>query len=329
MPVPPFASSLRFPAQRVRSKFLSMSSTLKWACMKTSIGTGASTCCGHCGHRPPPPSLGTGGVASGMQGASEADEVFFFFVRHQFLSSSLNNELAIAPRTITSCSQAESTRVTVQSLSRFVSGVHGLGTLAWLLRFLGGFYLKSFRVLCWVLAGFFLEKATLRFLAEQPDLRVSSRIRRATLSAACSKAGPWQCYGAPGNLQQNFLRCLDQSMVQHLVDLKKAIKHLKETADIGIVFRPILPAEVASGNVADRSLPEKSEVRSRGGYLVFLTTQGLATGQSSPIHLMAGRSGNIKRVCAGSHSAEAYSVTGSGAACESVQHAHLEMTDKF
>ena len=37
--------------------------------------TGASTCCGHCGHRPAPPSFGTGSVASVMQGASEADEV--------------------------------------------------------------------------------------------------------------------------------------------------------------------------------------------------------------------------------------------------------------
>ena len=79
--------------------------------------------------------------------------------------------------------------------------------------------------------------------------------------------------------------------------------------------------------LTDGSLPEKGEIHSHGGYLVFVTTRGLAAGQRCPIHLLAGRSGINERVCAGSLSSEAYSMVGSGAACEWVQHAYLEMAD--
>ena len=50
--------------------------------------------------------------------------------------------------------------------------------------------------------------------------------------------------GVPGNvvlkqraLQQSFLGWLKLTE-QDLVDLQKTIKHLKETADVGVVFRP-------------------------------------------------------------------------------------------
>ena len=58
-------------------------------------------------------------------------------------------------------------------------------------------------------------------------------------------------------------------------------------------------SEVVFGHVTDGSLPGK------GGYLVFVTTRRLAPEQRSPVHLLAGRSGKIERVCAGSLSAEA------------------------
>ena len=71
------------------------------------------------------------------------------------------------------------------------------------------------------------------------------------------------------------------------------------------------PTEVVFGHVACGSLQEKGEVHRHGGFLVFVTTCGLAVGQRSPVHLLAGRSGNLERIFAGSLSVEAYFMVGS------------------
>ena len=92
-----------------------------------------------------------------------------------------------------------------------------------------------------------------------------------------------------------------------------------------IVYLPIHPAEAVFGHAADGSLPEKGEIHSQAGFLVFITTTDLAEGKEAKLNLIAGRSGKIDRIVAGSLSAEACGMVGSCAACEWVQHAYFEM----
>ena len=104
-----------------------------------------------------------------------------------------------------------------------------------------------------------------------------------------------------------------KTTVQDLVDVQKTV------TDVGKVFRPVHLAEVVFGHVADHSYLKVRFLVT----VVFVTTRGLANGQRSPVHLLAGRSGKIERVCARSLSAEAHSMVGSSAACECAFHSDV------
>ena len=100
----------------------------------------------------------------------------------------------------------------------------------------------------------------------------------------CARECRLESLGTAAKLSQVF----GNSTVKDVVGLQKATMHLKETADVGIVFRPIHLADVVFGHVADGSLPVKGELHNHGGCFVFVTTRGLAVGQRSPVHLLAG-----------------------------------------
>ena len=84
-----------------------------------------------------------------------------------------------------------------------------------------------------------------------------------------------------------------KTTVQDLVGVQKTVKHLKVTTDVGKLFRPVHLAQVVFGHVADHSYLKVRFLVT----VVFVTTRGLANGQCSPVHLLAGRSGKIERVC--------------------------------
>ena len=101
----------------------------------------------------------------------------------------------------------------------------------------------------------------------------------------CARECRFETLGTAAKLSQVF----EKSTVLDLLDLQKTIKHLKETADAGVVCRPIQKAEMVFGHVADGSLFEKCEIHSHCGYLVFATWFGSWAALSNPsvwrIHL--------------------------------------------
>ena len=73
--------------------------------------------------------------------------------------------------------------------------------------------------------------------------------------------------------------------MQTIVAATKIAKHMKENKALGLIFKPIDPAEAVGGVSCDGSLPEKGEINSTGGLLVFLTTKNFKPGEEAPVNL--------------------------------------------
>ena len=80
--------------------------------------------------------------------------------------------------------------------------------------------------------------------------------------------------------------------MQTIIDANKTAKHMKELKSLGLIFLPIDPQGAVGGVGCDGGLPEKGEVTSTGGLLVFITTRALKLGADAPANSIAGRCGN-------------------------------------
>ena len=76
----------------------------------------------------------------------------------------------------------------------------------------------------------------------------------------CARECCLEAWSTAATLSQVFRK----STVQDVVQLQKTIEHLKETADVGTVFRPVHRADVVFGQFADGPLPQKGEIQSVG-----------------------------------------------------------------
>ena len=91
----------------------------------------------------------------------------------------------------------------------------------------------------------------------------------------------YEALGGTSILSRHF----NHATVQTIVDANKIAKHMKDNKSLGLIFKPIDPAEAVGGVSCDGSLPEKGEVTSTGGLLVFLTTRNLRAGEEAPVKI--------------------------------------------
>eukprot|EP00971_Amphidinium_carterae_P031812 626637-Amphidinium_carterae.1 len=94
--------------------------------------------------------------------------------------------------------------------------------------------------------------------------------------------------------------------VQDIVDINRAIKHLKNTASLEICLQriPLNAATVVA--FSDAALCNADAQRSQGGWILGLAEECIGDDNEARISIIAGRSQKIRRVCASSLTAETY-----------------------
>eukprot|EP00971_Amphidinium_carterae_P344931 6485618-Amphidinium_carterae.1 len=122
-------------------------------------------------------------------------------------------------------------------------------------------------------------------------------------------------------------RRVPSATVSDWVELQRAVKHLQETADIGIRFYPIPVSQMRVAVFIDGAPSTASDLHPQSGHICAVTTDDLDRGNITPINMVSWRSGKIDRVCASSLSSEAYSMVGGIASCELVFQLLSEMTN--
>ena len=93
--------------------------------------------------------------------------------------------------------------------------------------------------------------------------------------------------------------------VHDLIEATAIVQHLRDTADLGIHFRPIPVERVRICVFSDASLKTVSGCKSQGATMLCLVDQDVLEGKEGIANLVVWRSGTIDRVCAGSLAAEA------------------------
>eukprot|EP00971_Amphidinium_carterae_P122614 2427689-Amphidinium_carterae.1 len=111
------------------------------------------------------------------------------------------------------------------------------------------------------------------------------------------------------------------------LELQRVVKHLRETADVGIKFYPIPITDMKVAVFIDGSPSTSSDLHPQSGHICAITDSSLDAGGNAPLNMVAWRSGKIDRVCASSLSSEAYSMVGGIASCELVFQLLTEMTN--
>ena len=74
------------------------------------------------------------------------------------------------------------------------------------------------------------------------------------------------------------------------------MKHMKETAELGITVWSIPFEELMWVSVSDASLHNSSEGGSQGAYAILATTTAIGRGERQPASLLAWRSSRMNRV---------------------------------
>lgn len=139
----------------------------------------------------------------------------------------------------------------------------------------------------------------------------------------CARNVHYEALGGTSILSRHF----NNATVHTVVDANKIAKHMKENKYLGLIVMPIDPAEAVGGVSCDGGLPEKGEVTSTGGLLVFLTTRNLKAGEEAPVNFIAGRSGEMDRMCSSSLAVEAYSMVAGVGCLEWTVAAYGELTN--
>eukprot|EP00971_Amphidinium_carterae_P170330 3374854-Amphidinium_carterae.1 len=122
-------------------------------------------------------------------------------------------------------------------------------------------------------------------------------------------------------------RRVSTATVADWIELQRAVKHLRESADIGVKFFPIPVTEMRVAVFIDGSPSTANDLHPQSGHICAITHDGLDRGESAPINMITWRSGKIDRICASSLSSEAYSMVGGIASCELVCQLLSEMTN--
>ena len=141
------------------------------------------------------------------------------------------------------------------------------------------------------------------------------------------------CCGASGSAAQMWQArshsCREgkDARVHDLVEANAIVQHLRDTADLGIHFRPIPIERVRICVFADASLNTVSGCKSQGATMLCLVDQDLLEGKEGIANLVLWRSGTIDRVCAGSLAAEANAMAAACHQAEWTQQAFCEMTN--
>eukprot|EP00971_Amphidinium_carterae_P121859 2413179-Amphidinium_carterae.4 len=121
-------------------------------------------------------------------------------------------------------------------------------------------------------------------------------------------------------------RSIHSAKVEDLIELSKAVQHLRETADLGLVYASVSQEDMRLVVAADASPSTAQELHAQAGTLVALAQKDLLEQGSGGVLPVMWRSGKIERVCNSSLSAEAYAMVGAVAAAEWAMQAYLEMT---
>eukprot|EP00971_Amphidinium_carterae_P336231 6472477-Amphidinium_carterae.1 len=111
------------------------------------------------------------------------------------------------------------------------------------------------------------------------------------------------------------------------IELQRCVKHLRETAEVGIRFCPIPVQDMKIAVFIDGSPSTASDLHPQSGHICAITDDRLNQGASAPINMVSWRSGKIDRVCASSLSSEAYSMVGGIATCELMFQLLTEMSN--
>ena len=104
--------------------------------------------------------------------------------------------------------------------------------------------------------------------------------------------------------------------VQDLIDVNKAVKMLKEKADLTVKIRAIEPKKLAWGVISDASFGNAHQGHSQGAYAVIAFDEELKDGRKVPCSLISWRSGRIQKVVNSTLAAETQSLSkGLGELC--------------
>jgi hypothetical protein len=97
--------------------------------------------------------------------------------------------------------------------------------------------------------------------------------------------------------------------IKNVIDLNKAVKMLKDSADAQWCFKPsnLTLENCAVFVCADSSFANTEGLRSQCGYLVGLTLPAIKDGTETPVLILEATSTSIKRVCRSTLAAEAHS----------------------
>ena len=115
--------------------------------------------------------------------------------------------------------------------------------------------------------------------------------------------------------------------VRDLIEVNSIVQHVRDTADLGIHYRPIPIERVRICVFADASLNTVSGCKSQGATMLCLVDQDVLEGKEGVANLVLWRSGTIDRVCAGSLAAEANAMAAACHQAEWTQQAFCEMTN--
>ena len=115
--------------------------------------------------------------------------------------------------------------------------------------------------------------------------------------------------------------------VDDLVELNKAITHLKLTADLKLLITAIPLIDLRWLMLSDAALDNANNFGSQMAYAICATHKNIEDGIEAPINILAWKSQRCKRVCSSSLTAETYALSGALAEAEWVTTVFSEIID--